>query len=376
MIFSMDRDTLLNHLIIIQKGLPNKTPLPILHAIKFEVNEDHILMTSSNTDVAIQVLIDDSGLAIKKTGKVAIPGKYLIEIMRKVSSHRVEFALMEDKLIIIKADRSEFKLRLMDIEDYPDIDFLDLDDPITLDSQLIKTIIKETNYATANNEKRPILTGVNFKYHDNHLYCVATDSYRLSQKNVKLRTHSKHFDIVVPNRSLDELSKILDNYNQDVELYINPNKVLFKMKNVLFQTRLLEGTYPDTMRIIPTEFPVVIPFNKEELLQAVERVSLLSPRDRETNYNIIKLNLRSDAIVEISSTNNEIGDANEEIIPSSDVTGQAIKIAFSSRYLVEALKSFSSNEVTINFAGEVKPFVIKGTLDQDLIHLILPVRID
>lgn len=153
MIFSMDRDTLLNHLIIIQKGLPNKTPLPILHAIKFEVNEDHILMTSSNTDVAIQVLIDDSGLAIKKTGKVAIPGKYLIEIMRKVSSHRVEFALMEDKLIIIKADRSEFKLRLMDIEDYPDIDFLDLDDPITLDSQLIKTIIKETNYATANNEK-------------------------------------------------------------------------------------------------------------------------------------------------------------------------------------------------------------------------------
>lgn len=148
------------------------------------------------------------------------------------------------------------------------------------------------------------------------------------------------------------------------------------MKNVLFQTRLLEGTYPDTMRIIPTEFPVVIPFNKEELLQAVERVSLLSPRDRETNYNIIKLNLRSDAIVEISSTNNEIGDANEEIIPSSDVTGQAIKIAFSSRYLVEALKSFSSNEVTINFAGEVKPFVIKGTLDQDLIHLILPVRID
>jgi DNA polymerase-3 subunit beta len=376
MIFTIDRDVLLNHLLIIQKGLPNKTPLPILYAIKFEVYEDHLLLTSSNTDVAIQVLIDEPSLAIKKTGKVAIPGRYLIEIMRKISSQRVEFALIEDKLIVIKADRSEFKLRLMDVEDYPDIDFLDLDDPIVLDSQLIKTIIKETNYSTATNEKRPILTGVNFKYLDNHLYCVATDSYRLSQKNVKLRTHSKTFDIVIPNRSLDELSKILDTYNNDVELYINPNKVLFKMNKILFQTRLLEGTYPDTMRIIPTEFPVIIPFNKEELLQAVERVSLLSPRDRETNYNIIKMSLRPDSIVEISSTNNEIGDALEEVIPSSDITGPIIKIAFSSRYLVEALKSFSSSEITINFAGEVKPFVIKGNLDQDLLHLILPVRID
>ncbi len=376
MIFNIDRDVLLNQLLTIQKGLPSKTPLPILYAIKFEVNEDHLVLTSSNTDVAIQVLIDDASISIKQTGKVAIPGRYLIEIMRKISSQRVEFAMIEDRLVVIKADRSEFKLRLMDVEDYPEIDFLDLDDPIVLDSQLLKTIIKETNFATAVSEKRPILTGVNFKYRDNLLYCVATDSYRLSQKNVKLRTHSKEFDIVIPNKSLDELSKILDSSNDDIELYINPNKVLFKIKNTLFQTRLLEGTYPDTMRIIPTEFPVSIPFNKEELLQAVERVSLLSPRDRETNYNIIKLNLREDHIVEMSSTNSEVGDALEEIIPSSDVIGPVIKIAFSSRYLVDALKSFSSNEIVIQFAGEVKPFVIKGNLDQELLHLILPVRID
>ena len=376
MIFSIDRDILLNHLLVVQKGLPNKTPLPILYAVKFEVHEDHIILTTSNTDVAIQALVDDRSLNIVQTGRVAIPGRYLIEIMRKITSQRVEFALIEDKLIIIKADRSEFKLRLMDVEDYPEVDFLDLNDPIVLDSQLLKTIIRETNFATANNEKRPILTGVNFKYQDNHIYCVATDSYRLAQKNIKLRTHSKAFDIVVPNKSLDELSRILDSYNEDVELYINPNKVLFKMNSILFQTRLLEGTYPDTQRIIPTEFPVTIPFNKEELLQAVERVSLLSPKDRETNYNIIKLSLRPDHVVEMSSTNHEIGDALEEVIPSSDVVGPVIKIAFSSRYLVDALRAFSSSEVVIQFAGEVKPFVIKGNLDQDLLHLILPVRID
>jgi DNA polymerase-3 subunit beta len=144
----------------------------------------------------------------------------------------------------------------------------------------------------------------------------------------------------------------------------------------MFQTRLLEGKYPDTSRIVPTDFPVIIPFNKEELLAAVERVSLLSPRDRDTNYNIIKLTLRSDHVVEVSSTNPEVGDALEEITPNGRVVGSSLQIAFSSRYLIEALKSFASSDITISFAGEVRPFVLNGPLDIDLLHLILPVRID
>lgn len=374
--FTIDRDVLLNNLIHIQKGLPNKTPLPILYAIKFEVFSDYIQLTASNSDIAIQVLIDDKSLSVSKTGKIALPGRYFIDIIRKVASNRVEIALQEERLLVIKADRSEFKLKLMDVEDYPDVDFLDLSEPVVLSSEILKEVIKETNFATADNEKRPILTGVNFKYQDNHLYTVATDSYRLSQKNLSLRTHSKTFNIVVPNKSLDELSKILDHMQEDIEVYINPNKVLFKMNKVWFQTRLLEGTYPDTFKIIPTSFPTIISFNKEDLLNAVDRVSLLSPRDREYNYNIIKLTLRQDQVVEISSTNNEIGDAKEEVIPTADVIGGTISIAFSSKYLNEALKVFKSSEITLNFAGDIRPFVIKGNNDPDLLHLILPVRID
>jgi len=374
--FTIDRDILLNNLIHVQKGLPNKTPLPILYAIKFEVFSDYIQLTASNSDVAIQVLVDDASLKVHKTGKIALPGRYFIDIIRKVAASRIEIVLQEERLLVIKADRSEFKLKLMDVEDYPDVDFLDLAEPVILSSDMIKEIIKATNFATADNEKRPILTGVNFKYQDNHLYAVATDSYRLSQKNLSLRTHSKTFNIVIPNKSLDELSKILDHIQEEIEVYINPNKVLFKMNKIWFQTRLLEGTYPDTFKIIPTTFPTVISFNKEELLSAVDRVSLLSPRDKESNYNIIKLTLRQDQIVEISSTNTEIGDAKEEIIPTSDVVGGLISIAFSSKYLNEALKAFNSTEVTLNFAGEIKPFVIKGNMDSDLLHLILPVRID
>lgn len=374
--FQINRNILLNNLLIAQRGLPNKTPLPVLNAIKIEVNPDHLILTTSNSDLAIQVLVDDESLKVIQTGKIAIPGKFLIEIVRKIDSNLIEFSLVDNKVVTIKADRSEFNLRLMDVLDYPEVDFLENNEPIELDSEIIKSIINETNFATANNEKRPILTGVNFSNVDSNLIAVSTDSYRLSQKRLQLRNKPTDFNFVIPSKSLDELSRILDITSDNVKIFSTSNKVLFKFPNILFQTRLLEGRYPDTERIIPIDFPVVIPFNKEELLSAVERVALLSPKDRETNYNIIRLTLRPDKVVEVSSTNTEIGDALEEVIPISEVQGTTLRISFSSKYLIEALKSFRSPEVTISFAGDVKPFVLTGSRDIGLLHLILPVRID
>lgn len=375
MIFSINQDVLLDTINVIQRGLPVRTPLPILNGIKIEVNEDHLVFTTSNTDLGIQMVVRDESLEVLSPGKVVIPGKYLIDITRKLDG-RVEMSLIENKILLIKADRIEYKLHMMDVEDYPEVDFLENGNPVLLDSRTLKSIIRETNFATSQYEKRPILTGVNFKHEEGKLYCVATDSYRLSQKIIDLTDEVEPFNIVIPSKSLDELAKILDMADEPIEIHIAQNKVLFKMSNILFQTRLLDGVYPDTMRIIPTEFPISIQFNKEELLKSVERVSLLSPKERDYQYNIIKLTVRKDYSVEISSTNTEIGDAHEIIIPTNDVVGPQIKIAFSSRYLTEALRAFSSNEIVLNFAGEIKAFVIKGEEDPNMLHLILPVRID
>ena len=185
MIFSINRNVLLDNLLVIQRGLPNKTPLPILNAIKFVVNEDHLILTASNSDLAIELTIEDKSLKVKQTGKAAIPGRFLIEIIRKLEATVIEFAVVEDRTVVIKAERSDFKLNLPDVLDYPEVDFLDLKQPLVLDSEIIKTIIKETNYAAANTEKRPILTGVNFLHDAGQLFITATDSYRLSKKKLK-----------------------------------------------------------------------------------------------------------------------------------------------------------------------------------------------
>ena len=225
---------------------------------------------------------------------------------------------------------------------------------------------------TSSIENRPILTGVNFKISGNKLKAIATDSYRLSQKEIELTETYETLNIIIPGRSLEELIKVLENNNETVEMHFDRSKILFKYRNLLFQSRLLEGNYPETSKLVPTDFPIVIKFNKENLSTAIERASLLSNRDG--NNSIVKLALRQDNIVEISSNSPEIGKVLEEVYPVDQIEGSPIKIAFSSKYILEALKVFNSSEVTINFTGEIRPFILKGEYDENMIHLILSVR--
>lgn len=377
--FTIDREVLLENLNVISRGLPAKSPMPILTGIKLDVTTTDLYMTSSNTNISVETFVTDSSLAIEKPGKTVVPGRFFIDIIRKINSKKVSLCLVDDKVLVIKADRGEYKLHIMDPLDYPNIDFVSLENPLVLPAERVKTLIKQTSFATATSEKKPILTGVHLKLEGTKLTAVATDSFRLSQTIMDVEEY-KPFKITVPNKSLDELSKAIDNYNENVTLYFSVNKLLVKFKNVLFQTRLLDGNYPDTSRLIPASYPIILKFNKDELLEAVERVSLLSPRDKmsssEIAYSIIKLTVSKDHSVVISTTNSAIGDAHEELLPTDTQISGPLTIGFSSRYLVEALRSFESTEVALNCSEGIRPFIITGEKDVNLTQLILPVRME
>jgi len=375
--FSINRDVLLENLNLIQRGLPVKTPMPVLNGIKMELTEGDLFLTASNTDISIQENISGDAITIREPGKVIVPGNYFVNIIKKINAKTVDISLIEDKIMVIKADRSEFKLNLLSVYDYPNIDFVCLDKPLKLQAKTIRSIIRETAYAAAVSEKRPILTGVYLKAVDNKLTAIATDSFRLSQKVMDLDIENQdNFSFVIPFKSFDELSKALEGYNDVVEIFYNKIKIVFKFKNILFQSRLLEGQYPDTSRLIPNEFPVTVKFNKEELMNAIDRVSLLSAKDKDSLYTVVRFNIKENQVIEISSSSSEIGNANEEIIPINPVNGQALKIAFSSKFILDALKSFISPNVELCFTGEIRPFIIRGELDENLTALILPVRVE
>lgn len=377
--FSIEREILLENLNVISRGLPAKSPMPILTGIKLEVTDQDLYMTSSNTDISVETYINDRSLVVEKPGKTVVPGRIFIDIIRKINSRRVDFSLVEDKILVIKADRGEYKLHIMDPLDYPNIDFVSLQNPLVLPALRIKNLIRQTVFACATSEKKPILTGVHLKLTAGKLTAIATDSFRLSQTQLDIEDYND-FNITVPQKALRELDKALDGINDSISFYFSVNKLLVKFKNVLFQTRLLDGNYPDTSKLIPSHFPIVVKFNKDELLEAVERVSLLSPRDkqsdREITYSIIKMTIGKDHSIVISTNNASVGDAYEELIPTETQISSPLIIGFSSRYLVEALSSFDSAEVALNFSEGVRPFVIDGEKDAHLIQLILPVRMD
>ena len=237
--FSIDRDILLENLNQISRGLPVKTAMPVLNGIKMELTEDDLYLTSSNTDISIQVIINDASLEVRETGKIIVPGNYFIQIIRKINSRKINISLIEDKIVVIKAERSEFKLNLLSAHDYPNIDFVGLDNPLTLSAKTIRSIIRETAYAASVSEKRPILTGVSLKNTDNKLTAIATDSFRLSQKEIELDdfVYSKE-DINTLNFIIRELNSLRKRYleTKDFNYVIRGKRLLptsFKQKRTV-----------------------------------------------------------------------------------------------------------------------------------------------
>jgi DNA polymerase-3 subunit beta len=370
--FSINTDVLLNNLMISQKALSTKTPAPYLQGIKLEVYDDEMIMLTSNSDISIKISIKDESLNIEDEGEILIPGKIFVEFIRKLDKGIVEFSVVDNNVLKITSNHTDLSLNLLNVEDYPNIDFNLIDEPIKLESKVMKSVIKQTTFATSTIENRPILTGVNIKVENDQLTAIATDSFRLSQKVIKTTKNYDKMNVVIPGRSLDELSKILELDLEEILLHLEKKSIIFEYGNILFKSRLLDGSFPETSRLIPNEFPIVLKFKVSDLQLAVERASLLSVRDSISS--IVKLHLKSNQEVEVTSNSPEIGKVVEDVDTLDCQTSTSLKIAFSSRYFLDAIKTFDGEEIYVKFTGEIRPFIIESDKDPGLIQLILPVR--
>ncbi|PKK95040.1 MAG: DNA polymerase III subunit beta [Tenericutes bacterium HGW-Tenericutes-5] len=370
--FSIQTEILLNNLLISQKALSTKTPAPYLQGIKMEVYENELVLLTSNSDISIKLSIKDESLNVENTGEILIPGRVFVDFIRKLDKGIVEFSVIDNNVLKIHSHNTDLSLNLLTIDDYPEISFHLNDLPIKLDSKIMRAVIRQTTFAASSVENRPILTGVNIRVEDDKLIAIATDSFRLSQKKIDIQKNYENMNVVIPSKSLDELSKVLELDLDEILIHLNSKSIVFEYGNILFQSRLLEGNFPETSRLIPIDFPIILKFKLNDLAIAVERASLLSIKD---SYNsIVKLTLKPNNEVEITSNSPEIGKVVEEINPLEKISTTPIKIAFSSKYFLDALKTFNSSEVYVKFTGEIRPFIIEGNDDPGLIQLILPVR--
>ena len=364
------QNILMEQLNYVIKGISNKNLIPILNCIKFDLNDDGLYLLSTDNEIAIKSFIPKKDIdSIEEVGELVISGRYLYEIIKKLDKDIVNIEEIIDSQLLITTKNSEFKLNCNNVSEFPDIDLNFTENPIVLDSEVLKTTINQTLFATSMQESRPILTGLNFKIKDDILEVTGTDSYRLSKKRIKLSTKQKEpIDIVVPYKTLSEIPKIISN-DEKVELHIFSNKLLLKNENLTIMTRLINGNYTDTNKLIPEKFEIKIKVNLNNFYNAIDRASLLTNNEEK---NIIKLETKNDKMI-ISSNIPEIGNV-EETLPIKKETTEEIKISFSSRYMMDAIKTFDSDEIEISFNGEIKPIILNYVDNDTLTQLILPIR--
>ena len=369
--FIISRDVLESSLNIVSKAVTNKTPIAVLTGIKFDLTEDGLNLTGSDTDLSISTFIptesnSNQNITVFSTGSCVLNAKYITEIVKKIDSDRIELELIDSTLVKITDQKSNFSLNSINVADFPFIDFNFDKNIIVMKGDLLKQVISQTIFATSIKETRPILTGVNFKIDGNILEAVATDTYRLAKKKVVLGD-SAYVNVTIPNKSLSEVSKIISG-NEEVTINFFDKKVLFKVGDTIISTRVINGVYPDTTRLIPENFDYKLTTLTTDIVSAVDRASLLST----DGNNIVKLSMNLDKI-ELSSRSQEIGSVVEKI-SNYDYKGNKLDISFSAQYIQDAIKAIGSNEVELSFTSEMKPFIIKNKEDNTVVQLVLPVR--
>lgn len=363
--FKIKRLELLNALTKVSRAVSIKSPLPVLTGIKFDLKEDELILTGSDSDITIQTSIQDH-IDIIEPGSVVLSSKYILEIIKKIDSEDVHIFIVDGTLTRIEGANSRFDLNGTSYIDYPRIDLNKTGVNLQMKSIDLKEAIEQTSFATSEKETRPVLTGVNFKAKNHVLECIATDSYRLAKRILNIDSDIS-FNIIIPKKSLIEISRIIEK-DELIDLYVSDRKVLFVFDHVLIQTRLIDGTFPDTGRLIPDSFDYSMSIDSTSLLNSIDRASLLT--NEQTN--IVKLTMDQDHVI-LSSFSQEIGSV-EENLSRAFYKGEPLKISFSAKYLTDAIKSINGQKVRVLFTGEMRPFIIKDFEREDIIQLVLPVR--
>ena len=369
--FTIEKNILLEELTNVSKAISTKTIIPILNGIKFELTKDGLYLTASDSELTIKTFIEKKLIKkIENEGTIILQSKYLLDIIRKMPSDIINFEIIDGIKIKIYTENNQYNLNCFDSKEYPSVKLEFNKNPIVLKSSIIKEIINQTCFAVSNQELRPLLTGLNLKISGNIMDCIATDSYRLAKKTIFLEeTIKDEIDVVIPGKNLLDLEKIIGDNDDSVEIHTFNNKILFKYKELLFQSNLLSGTYPSTTNLIPNEFAIIIKNAKPSFYDAIDRAALLT---QSKDKNIIKLRLDKN-IMYLESFASEIGKV-EEKLPVELNSDANIDISFSAKYMLEALRTIKAEEILILLNSDVKPIVIKSVTDESLIQLILPIK--
>ncbi|WP_201715485.1 DNA polymerase III subunit beta [Rossellomorea arthrocnemi] len=374
--FEVNKDVIVEGFKKVSKVLSNNTSIPILGGILLEASMEELCLTASNSSETIRhcIPVDGADLNVLGTGKTVIP-KSVVDIVKKCNKE-IHFTLEGYSLNLISG-KKDFNFNCLDPEEYPKLPMYKLDRPtFTLKGNEFHDMIRKTAYAASTSETRPILQGVCFELQDGNCRMVCTDSHRLARVNQKSASEKDALKVVVPAKSFDNATKVFD-LSQDVDVFIeNQNHILFRNHGTMFLSRLLDGSYPDTSRLIPESHKSVMTINRAELFDSIDSLKeIASASDSNNSSGVVKLHVNG--VATFTTASNQRGKG-KIVLPYDHLDGDDdFTISFSCKYALDALKTLDSDLVEMKFQGDMRPFLICPVGEHEALEelqLILPVR--
>jgi len=360
--FSVEKETLLNGIQVVQNVITPKAALPILSNILIETQADNIRLTATDLDIGISCVIP---VNISEAGAITIPAKRFNDIIRELPIDQVSINTKKNNLVIIETESCQFKILGLPREEFPKLPEFQNKEVIKLEQANLKEMLRLTSFAVSFDETRYILNGILFKIEKNNLTLVATDGKRLAIIDKKIvQDINRDIRIIVPVKTIQELNRNLKDEGE-LSLILGENQVLFDLGKVVIISRLIEGEFPDYRQVIPPASENKVGVAREQFLLAVRRAALLATPD----YQAVKIELFKNKLV-VSKSTPDIGESREEI--TVDYNGKEMVIGFNPGYLIDVLKNLSNDRLEFELTDSEKPGVVRI---EGYIYIVLPMRL-
>ncbi|HGP3675890.1 TPA: DNA polymerase III subunit beta [Bacillus pacificus] len=358
----------------VSKAISTKAIIPILSGIKITANQSGITLIASNSNIFIEKFIpssmgDEQITTTLKAGTIVVPAKYFIEIIKRMPSDIV-IKSKNEQIITIQSEEITLNLNSFPVNEFPNVPQIDDHAEIQIETKQLIDAFKQTVFAVAKNESRPVLTGVHIELDHNKLICAATDSHRLAIRETLISTNVKA-NCIVPSATINELLKLMNSNLEFVSIYLSESHIIFTFGTTTLYSRLIEGKYPNISSLIPNKFQTVINIDRQRMLQGVDRSSLLASEWANNNVN---LEIVNESTIKVSSNASQIGKIYETQQVDAIHGEKQLHISFDGRFMVDALRAIKEETVTLSFSGSMRPILIEAGAQSAAVHLISPVR--
>lgn len=349
---------------IVSKAVPSKTTMPILECILIDATTNTIKLTANDMELGIETVID--GL-VEQKGMIAIDARIFSDIVRKLPDNEIVIETDSNYQTLITCEKAKFNIAGRSGEDFSYLPYIERDVPIVLSQFTLKEVIRQTIFSIADNDSNKLMTGELFEIEENVLKVVSLDGHRISIRKIFLNQNYDAKKVVVPGKTLMEISKILSgDVESEVNIFFTANHVVFEFDSTVVVSRLIEGEYFRINQMLSNDYETKVKINKKELLNCIDRATLLV---KEGDKKPIIINIQDDSMeLKIKS---QLGTMDEEIIIEKE--GKDLLIGFNPKFLIDALRVIDDEEVTLYFMNAKAPCFIKDERES-YIYLILPVN--